>query len=286
MKSLCTEPHTCTVSITAVKQAGKSRQCRSSLSTHRWSRCSHICSSISSAGAKYISFDWAQLSGWAPFLYKYYFRQSLFIVSFMHLCIYAWTLFCIHSQAKIWFTVYAYQYIYYSQTPLCIWMQCISNKIHTSHYFGLGKQVFFFFICHHVSLPSVIATGLFFSFCSVILMHSGEKIKAVLQRHILYVCNIWHRSSVDKTCVIICACVTHAYLTPILLPLNHYFGYSWRCLECLTSFLWDAHFIQQIQYYWVLCLFNSSQTFHLLIVPTLLCVRYLGNMPLDKDCSW
>lgn len=30
MKSLCTEPHTCTVSITAVKQDGKSRQCQSS----------------------------------------------------------------------------------------------------------------------------------------------------------------------------------------------------------------------------------------------------------------
>ncbi len=26
MKSLCTEPHTCTVSITTVKQEGKSRQ--------------------------------------------------------------------------------------------------------------------------------------------------------------------------------------------------------------------------------------------------------------------
>lgn len=40
MKSLCTEPHTCTVSITTVKQEGKSRQCCSIQQTHRWSRCS------------------------------------------------------------------------------------------------------------------------------------------------------------------------------------------------------------------------------------------------------
>lgn len=42
MKSLCTRPHTCTVSITTARQDGKSRQRWSSQQTHGRSRCGSV----------------------------------------------------------------------------------------------------------------------------------------------------------------------------------------------------------------------------------------------------
>lgn len=98
MKSLCTEPHTCTVSITTVKQDWKSRQCWSRQPTLRWSRCISVMLLLQ---------DWyvAALSAWTH-LYDDYFRKFLLIYQkkmlflFMHLYIYAWRVFYVHFQLK------------------------------------------------------------------------------------------------------------------------------------------------------------------------------------------